>query len=206
MSCQGQIYGQPQDAGIAQGFRAKLVKLTENRIRFGQFLLGTTLLDTPQVVIQLIRLDSNCLCTGQRLLAIALLLDQLLSDLCGGQTRVQAGGPKRRVGLTLHLGKGTDILQQVRQTFLRSFPPTGRKIIQSFQATVQFVLPLANRPTIPAQFHLRAPLPTFSKHLGHMRHKNTAGAAGQPISSLDKKLFQFLRQFHRFPPLPSESL
>src|ERR1051326_8664112 len=103
--------------------------------------------------------------------------DQLATDFCGGQTRVEPGTAKLGIGLALPIHESGDILQQVGQMLFTAFPASKLEGIHTHQSALQFMLAFPDRSTIPAQLLFGSTLPSFSQGADRPCHKKTTSAA-----------------------------
>ncbi|BCL80348.1 hypothetical protein ccbrp13_28130 [Ktedonobacteria bacterium brp13] len=75
--------------------------------------------------------------------------DQLATDFCGSQTRIEPSTAKLRIGLALPIHNGDEILQQVRQMLFTAFPASKLEGIYTHQSAFQFMLAFSDCSTIP---------------------------------------------------------
>ena len=95
----------------------------------GIFFFRPALLHRAQLIPEIVEFDADRVLTGQLLVGVALVLDELGTHLGSTQTGVEPRGGKRGVGLALGLNQGLDILQKIRQVVLSRFATTGGEVI-----------------------------------------------------------------------------
>jgi hypothetical protein len=131
------------------------------------------LLDLAEVVAELMDLAADGLVTGQFLVGVALLRDQLGPDRCDGQPRVQPLSLEGRVGLALPIDDGLDVAEQIGEVFFGAFASAQAKSIDAADARGQLVHPFANSHPVPAQFALGPLLPSGAEHPNRACHEET---------------------------------
>ena len=77
----------------------------------GIFFFRLALSDRAQRVAEGVEFDADRVLTGQFLVGVAFLLDELSADLSGTQTGVEALALERRIGLALPTDERLDVLQ-----------------------------------------------------------------------------------------------
>jgi hypothetical protein len=125
------------------------------------------------VVAQIVDPATDGLGTGQHLIGITLVHDQLFPDLGGGQPGVQALRLERWVGLALPIDDRLDVVEQLGEVFFGTLAAAPTKGIDAADAAGQFVHPFADGHPIPPQFTLSPPLPLRAEEANCSRHEQT---------------------------------
>jgi hypothetical protein len=141
--------------------------------------LRLTLRHLFRVVAQGIEFCGQGLHGGQDVISVAVLSDELAADFGGAQTRIQSGGAKLGVGLTLTIHNGFDIGQQGGQVVFHTLPATGREGIQTGETTFQLMGALADGHPTPAEGTFGAPLPARAQFFDGTCHEEPTGTAVQ---------------------------
>jgi len=128
-------------------------------------------------------LATDGLGTGQLLLGVALLQDQLFPDRCGGQPRVQPSRLERRVSLALVIHEGFDVGEQLGEVLFGAFAPTQAKGIYAADAGGKFAHPLADGHPVPPQFALGLPLPMRAEPTDRSCQEEAPTRTAQRVSS-----------------------
>ena len=118
--------------------------------RFAGVFLGLRLGHLFERISQRVELGRDRDCRWQFFLGVAEPRDQLVTDFWSGQTRIEPGATKLRIGLTLPIHDGAQILEQVRQLLFTPFPASEWEGIHTHQSAFQFMLAFPDRSTIPA--------------------------------------------------------
>src|SRR5271156_4662862 len=127
---------------------------------------------------------------------VSLLRDQLPAKLLRRQPRVRTPIPKLRVRLTETLGNVSDVVQQIRQLFIRPRPSPPGKGIATGDSRTQFVHALANRNTAPTEIRLGTALATLTQRLRRPSHEEPAFVAAQHLGSFDNVGPELFRELH----------
>ena len=164
--------------------------------------MGLRLGDLRGVVAQRVELASDRLHRRQLVVGVALLRDQLVADLGGGQPCVQAVRAELRIDLALPINDSGEVGQQVGQVVLRPLAPAQREGVDDGKPARQLAGAFADRRTAPPQRALGAPLPTRPQFLDGPRHEDAAGTPLERLGRLDEQHLERVREFH---PAPSRS-
>ena len=133
---------------------------------------------------------------GSSGIRVALLRDQLPANFGGGEPRIQPLRAKLGVGLALSIHNGPDIGEQGGQVIfsrLASAEPDG---IQTGEPMRQFLHPLANRRTVPAQRLFGPREATVPQCLDRLGHKAAPCRPFQRPRRLDQDGLERVGQFH----------
>jgi hypothetical protein len=149
---------------------------------------------------QIIQLRAQRPRRWQFCLPVSFLLDQLPTKFLRRQPRVQTPIPKLRVRLTESFGDVLNVDEQLRQLFLRTRSPAGRKSVATSDARLQLVHPFANRHATPAKFRFGLSLSTISQRPHRPRHEKPTLRAAKRSCGLHDIGFEPFRDFHVFAP------
>jgi hypothetical protein len=134
---------------------------------------------------------------GPRVIGVALLGNALASDCGSAQTRIQPGGAKLGIGLTLTLDEGFEVRQSGGQVVLHALPATGRAGLQTGDPALQHMGALADGDTAPAEFTLCAPLAPRASVFDGACHKDAAGTACKGPRCVHDQGFEGIRALHK---------
>jgi len=154
-------------------------QLGENGVRFGHFLERPRLGDGLEPIAQRVQLGIDGLRHRQLGIGVAFLGDQLLAHLGGAEAGIQAFRLEGGINLALAIHDAADVGEQVRQVRFGFLAAAQTKRIQTDEAALQFVQPLADGAAIPPQFACGVPLPAGTQLLDRFSHEGAAIAALQ---------------------------
>jgi len=137
---------------------------------------------------------------GERGISVTVLGDELASDFCGTQTRIEPCRAKLRISLTLAIDDGFHIAQQGGQVGFYGLTPTGGKGIQTRETTFQLMGALTDSHPAPAEFPFRASLAAWSQFFDCPGHKEPTGAAFEGASCVYEECLKRIGEFHMVPP------
>jgi hypothetical protein len=136
----------------------------------------------PWVVPQGTEFAGDGLHSGECIIRVAFLGDQLASDFRGAQASIEAPRAKLGVSLALAINQGLDIGEQGGPMVFHALPATGRKGIQTGEAAFQLMGAFADRHAAPAEVAFRTPLAPWPQFLDRPGHKEPASAAFEGLS------------------------
>jgi hypothetical protein len=133
---------------------------------------------------------------GERVISVTVLGNELASDFCGTQTRIEPCRAKLRIRLTLAIDDGFHIAQQGGQVGFHRLTTTGSKSIQTRETTVQLMGTLTDGHPTPAERTFCVPLAAWAQFFHGTGHKEPTGAAIEGSSCVHEECLKGISKLH----------
>jgi hypothetical protein len=125
---------------------------------------------------------------------IPLPLDQLSPDLGGTQSRVEAIGAEARIGLTLAIDEGLEVVQKMGVMIFGPPSSAQGEGIHTGNPGLDFVHPFDQGVAIPTQFPLGTSSPTVAQEEDRASHKLASLATLQCLGCVEEMTFDCFRK------------
>jgi hypothetical protein len=111
--------------------------------------------------------------------------EELAAHFGGTYACRQAPGAEPRIGWTLAINDGADVLEQMRHVDCSPRAPPSGQGIETDDATCEFMRALANGDAVPARFAFGKALAPWPEFLDRACQKAPAGAACERLGRVD---------------------